>query len=165
MSSRRIITNCCFWSPQDRLHSYADLLSVLRKNEDPADGWRDDSLIRCQYFGKCSGCQFQFLSYEKQLSLKRQVVIKAYKHFSGLDASLVPEIGETLPSPKQYNYRTKLTPHFDQPSASHRANDGEGLNIGFMQKGRRTVMDIEECPIGTVPINTRMKELRQEIRQ
>jgi len=148
----------------DRLHSYADLVEVLRRNAAKEAGWRDDSLIGCKYFGTCGGCQYQFLTYEKQLSLKREVVTKAFKHFSGLDPSLVPGIGETLPSPQQYHYRTKLTPHFDQPTASHRANNGEGLNIGFMQKGRRTVMDIEECPIGTQVINTRMKELREEIR-
>lgn len=36
----------------ESLHSYADLVSVKSPGE-----WRDDSLVKCKYFGKCSGCQ------------------------------------------------------------------------------------------------------------
>ena len=145
------------------MHSYADLVRVLRKSDDPAS-WRDDSRVQCKYFGSCSGCQYQTLSYERQLALKRTVVQKAYRNFSALPAALVPEIGPTLPSPRQYGYRTKLTPHFDQPSKEHRDAGGEGLAIGFQMKGRRTVLDIEECPIATEAINAHLGPARKDIR-
>jgi tRNA/tmRNA/rRNA uracil-C5-methylase (TrmA/RlmC/RlmD family) len=71
------------------------------------------------------------VSYETQLALKRETVRKAFRYFSSrshffyalvltsaadasgstcseLDASLIPEIGETIPSPKQAGYRTKM---------------------------------------------------------
>ena len=41
---------------QDRVHSYADLVKIIRRSEDK-ENWRDDSRIQCKYFGKCSGCQ------------------------------------------------------------------------------------------------------------
>ena len=53
------------------------------------------------------------ISYEKQLDLKRNVVIKAYKNYSGLPQTSVPEIQSTIGSPLQYGYRTKITPHFE----------------------------------------------------
>jgi tRNA (uracil-5-)-methyltransferase len=109
--------------------------------------------------------QYQTLSYPKQLELKRNVVVKAYQNFSSLSESLVPEIGPTLPSPQQYGYRTKLTPHFDAPRPAMIENNGEGFNIGFQQKGRRIVMDIEECPIGTPAINQQMTISRAEAKQ
>lgn len=146
------------------MHSYGDLVKVIRKSEDTV-AWRDDSRISCQYFGSCSGCQYQMLSYPTQLSLNRAVVRKAYANFSNLRAELVPEVQETLPSPKQYGYRTKLTPHFDQPSPEHRRNNGEGLNIGFQMKGRRKVMDIEECPIATKAINDQYKIARKGVKE
>lgn len=59
------------------------------------------------------GCQLQSLPYEKQLEFKRRTVRMAYQRYSGLESSDVPEIGETIPSPKQWGYRTKITPHFD----------------------------------------------------
>lgn len=168
------------------MHSYADLVEILQRSEDKVE-WRDDSRIGCKYFGKCSGCQvspissirachelsykssrcsqYQMLSYEKQLELKRNIVVKAYQNFSHLSNSILPEIGPTLPSPQQYGYRTKLTPHFDAPKPEMIKNNGEGFNIGFQQKGRRVVLDIEECPIGTPAINQQMKLSREETRR
>lgn len=94
-----------------RLHSHADLLEILEPNSE----WRDMSRVQCQYFGKCAGCQYQvnppllsslgstclssakMLSYEKQLELKRDTVIQAYKNYSGAcrTAILPPEHGRT----------------------------------------------------------------------
>jgi tRNA (uracil-5-)-methyltransferase len=117
------------------------------------------------------------LSYETQLDLKRDVVVKAYRNFSGmiyiyfsafecllfwvtdLPDSLIPPILETIASPLQYGYRTKLTPHFEAPPKKYQngrtTTDSAGnviqpdwLKIGFNHIGKRNVMDIEVwlCP-------------------
>jgi tRNA (uracil-5-)-methyltransferase len=62
-------------------------------------------------------------------------------------------IGTTAPSPLEYGYRTKITPHFDAPPRkwvkapenAPLAADGrpEFLKIGFNKIGTRNVMDIE----------------------
>ncbi|EGG10447.1 uncharacterized protein MELLADRAFT_33671, partial [Melampsora larici-populina 98AG31] len=153
----------------DTLHSFADLISIIEFGT-----WRDNSLIKCQYFGKCSGCQYQMISYEKQLELKQIVVEKAFKHFSGLDPSLLPKIEPTLPSPLQYAYRTKLTPHFELPrniKAPQRNGIGIGngngkneLRIGFAEKGRKRVLDIEDCMIATSVINEKLTQERNRVR-
>jgi len=78
-------------------YSLTDFIKVDSPSPD-----RDDSLIRCQYFAKCSGCQFQMLSYKKQLEHKRTIVEKAYRNFSDLDSSQVPPVGDTVESPFQY---------------------------------------------------------------
>ena len=82
------------------------------------------------------------LSYETQLALKKRVVEKAYETFSGLESAFVPAVLPTIASPKQYGYRTKITPHFDVPPKSAKSKDWE-VRIGFDQKGRRNAMDIE----------------------
>ncbi len=113
---------------------------------------RDDAGIGCKYFAKCSGCQLQMLPYEEQLKHKKTIVEKAYRNFSGLDPEEVPPIDDTFGSPQQYGYRTKLTPHFDGPGFNaDRKSKGyrEVPPIGFAEKGRRRVMDIESCPIAT----------------
>lgn len=61
----------------------------------------------------------------------------------------IPRALATIASPNIYGYRTKLTPHFDVPPK--KAKDGQDdaskkeweLRIGFAEKGRRSVMDIE----------------------
>ncbi len=111
---------------------------------------RNDAGIGCKYFSTCSGCQLQMLSYDDQLAHKKTILEKAYKNFSGLDPSLVPPISDTYGSPLEYNYRTKLTPHFDGPKGPKgQRRFTEVPPIGFTIKGRKKVMEIEDCPIGT----------------
>jgi len=70
-----------------------------------------------------------------------------------------------MPSPKQYAYRTKITPHFDIPYAFKKGKAKEPLthlNIGFNEQGSRKVMDIEECPIATTALNKAFGPIRAE---
>ncbi|KAG8894505.1 tRNA(m5U54)methyltransferase, partial [Tulasnella sp. 408] len=130
-----------------RLHSLADLVEVVKPNEE----MRDDS---------------RMLSYDTQLQLKQRIVEKAYKNFSGLPPSLVPPILPTIASPKTYGYRTKITPHFDLPPVAKRkeSDDPAKLPIGFGEKGRRKVMDIEECVIATPVLNQALPGIRENVR-
>ncbi|KZO99561.1 S-adenosyl-L-methionine-dependent methyltransferase [Calocera viscosa TUFC12733] len=180
-----------FAMPQERIlvrigrpahgHSGATLLKVIEPNND----LRDMSRVKCQYFGKCAGCQYQMLSYDTQLDFKRRVVMKAYQHFSNLPESVIPTVLPTIGSPLQYAYRTKITPHFDAPPDQRtrrgkkikpppvektNGNTGLGLHgdwelrIGFDQKGGgRNVLDIEECPIATDIINVGLKIARKTV--
>lgn len=145
-------------------YSLTDYLSIVEPSP-----LRDDSRINCKYFSKCSGCQFQMLDYAVQLQHKRSIVEKAYKNFSNLPAELVPEVIDTMGSPLQYEYRTKLTPHFDGPPGHRSRTDARnGIKkihevvppIGFMLKGRRATLDIEDCPIGTPAVRAGMKRER-----
>ena len=131
---------------------------------------RNDDLIKCPYFAKCSGCQLQMLSYPDQLAHKKRIIEKAYQKFSGLDPKSIPEIGETISSPLQYGYRTKLTPHFDGPQGGrrHRRNGetpkwSEVPPIGFMKKGTRITLDIEDCPLGTEAVRKGMRSERKRV--
>ncbi|EJT99082.1 S-adenosyl-L-methionine-dependent methyltransferase [Dacryopinax primogenitus] len=156
-------------------HSEAKLLEVLEPNPE----LRDMSLVKCKYFGKCAGCQYQMLAYDTQLDVKRDVVVRAYKYFSKLPESSVPTVLPTIASPLQYGYRTKITPHFDappwqrqgrrgkdRPPRAPRENSDWEVRIGFDEKGEgRRVLDIEECPIATGVINEGLKEERKKIQE
>ncbi|KAJ7099227.1 S-adenosyl-L-methionine-dependent methyltransferase [Mycena belliarum] len=148
-----------------RMHSQADLLEVVAPN--PA--FRDDTLVRCKYFGSCAGCQYQMLPYEKQLDLKRDVIVKAYKNYSNLPQAAMPPVESTMPSPLQYNYRTKITPHFEAPTKAQSRDPSnpknstekpEWFNIGFNRVGTHKVMDIEDCPIATPIIRETLPAVR-----
>ncbi|KAK4189928.1 putative RNA methyltransferase [Podospora australis] len=149
----------------DHGYTAADFISVVTPSP-----LRDDSRIQCKYFSQCSGCQFQMLDYAEQLRLKRNTVIKAYKNFSQLDPSLVPEVLETIGSPLQYNYRTKLTPHFDGPKGNIPRKGAAAQKphtscppIGFTPKTSRNVLDIEDCPIATPAVRQGLRDERKRM--
>lgn len=152
--------------PEDN-YTFTDFVKVIEPSPK-----RDDSRVKCPYFANCSGCQFQMLSYDDQLAHKRTIVERAYKNFSNLAPELVPAIGDTMGSPLQYGYRTKLTPHFDGPpgrSSMRKGREGNGPGfvevppIGFMMKGRRATIDIEDCPVGTDAVRQGMKMERERV--
>ncbi|CAK7245613.1 MAG: tRNA(m5U54)methyltransferase [Sporothrix thermara] len=153
-------------------YSVADFIEVIRPSPELRDPLGDSNRVRCQYFGRCSGCQYQMLDYAEQLRIKRRVVERAYRHFSQLPPESVPAVRDTMPSPLQYGYRTKLTPHFDGPPGFRRKNKArhtltEVPDIGFMAKagtgGARATLDIESCPIGTPAVALGMTRERARV--
>lgn len=144
-------------------YSITDFLKVIEPGPQ-----RDDTQIKCQYFGKCSGCQLQMLSYKDQLEHKKKIVEKAYANFSGLIPEVVPTIGDTFPSPLTYKYRTKLTPHFGKARRSNNQEDAsieppEVPPIGFNMKNQTKTMDIEDCPLGTDIVRIGLKKERKRV--
>lgn len=110
---------------------------------------RDDTKISCKHFGHCSGCQLQMVPYENQLEFKTQVVHNAYRQF-GFDTDTLP-IHSTVPSPLEYNYRTKLTPHFGPKR--------DAIKLGFEGMNRR-LFDLDRCEIATEILNKGLKDDR-----
>ncbi|GAB1312911.1 tRNA(m5U54)methyltransferase [Madurella fahalii] len=146
----------------DEGYTAADFISVVKPS-----AIRDDSRIKCPYFAKCSGCQFQMLDYQEQLKIKKNIVVKAYQNFSQLPPELVPEVLDTIGSPLQYNYRTKLTPHFDGPPNNPRRGPKKTHEkmppFGFTPKTSRQVLDIEDCPIATDTVRKGLTDERARL--
>jgi tRNA (uracil-5-)-methyltransferase len=163
-----IVTAKVYKNNPDQNYALADFVKVVKAGEHRTE------TPGCGYFTKCSGCQFQHLPYAYQLEHKRTVVERAYQNFSKLPASSVPKVGDTVGSPLIYGYRTKLTPHFDGPPMARKElknirMNGQKVdwpavpNIGFMLKGTRKTMDIEDCPIGTDAVRAGNKRERKRV--
>ncbi|MFC7336443.1 class I SAM-dependent RNA methyltransferase [Haloferula chungangensis] len=133
----------------DKNHSRADLLEVLEASPDRATP-------ACPLFGECGGCQYQHFTYDAQLAWKTRQVAELLEHMAGITHEVLP----CHPSPKLWNYRSKITPHFDRPK-----NDVIGP-IGFLPNGRRSgQIDVVQCPIAMDEINAALPRLRDETRQ
>jgi 23S rRNA (uracil1939-C5)-methyltransferase len=99
----------------------------------------------CPYFGRCGGCAYQHIDYEHQLAIKRRQVRDVLQRIGKLkDIPLRP----IIPSPKQYEYRNRITVH---------VQDGV---IGFFRRNSQRLIDIERCPISCDEVNRALKELR-----
>lgn len=132
----------------DKSHSQADLVEVLEPSPDRLDP-------KCPLFGKCGGCQYQHLSYDKQLEWKTRQVEELLRHMAGVEATCSPAIA----SPRQWGYRSKITPHFKRP------RDGRIGDIGFLLAGQRShLVDVPHCPIAMDEINAALPEIRERTR-
>lgn len=132
----------------DKNHSQADLLEVIEASADRLEP-------KCQLFGKCGGCQYQHLSYEKQLAWKTRQVEELLEHMAGIKT----EVSAAIPSPKQWGYRSKITPHFKRP------RDGKIGDIGFLLAGQRShLVDVPHCPIAMDEINEALPDIREQTR-
>ena len=128
--------------------SHADLVEIREPSPDRIEPG-------CPHFGTCGGCQYQHLPYQKQLEWKTRQVRELLSHMVGIEA----EVKATIPSPKQWGYRSKITPHFQRPKP------GEDFPIGFLEFNRRTrLVDIYHCPIAMDEINEALQPIRDEVR-
>ena len=130
--------------------SEADLIEVLTPSADRV-------AAPCPLFGQCGGCQYQNLTYVAQLQWKRQQVAELLKHMAKVEHEVLPVIG----SPREYGYRSKITPHFEAPR-----DGGPVTEIGFLKAGRRyDLLDVPQCVIATDPINAALPEIREDVRK
>lgn len=129
-------------------YSEADLIQVLEPSPNRVEP-------RCPLFGQCGGCQYQNMRYEEQVSWKRQQVTELLQHM----AKIVHIVEPVIPSPREYGYRSKITPHFAQP------RDGVITEIGFLaDSSRYRIIDMEHCDIAMDELNARLTSLREETR-
>ena len=99
----------------------------------------------CPYFGRCGGCSYQHMDAAEQLRVKRRQVEQALRRIGRCDS--VP-VGPTVTSPKTYEYRNRITVHFDARA------------IGFFGQGGREIVDIEACLIAEPEVNAALSRLR-----
>lgn len=129
--------------------SHADLLEVVQPSPDRVEP-------KCSLFGTCGGCQYQHLSYPQQLHWKRQQVAELCQRLARLEVPVL----DPVPSPREWNYRSKLTPHFNKP------RNGETGPIGFLAQGNRSrLVDVPQCPIAMETINEVFPAIRKEAKE
>lgn len=98
----------------------------------------------CPLFGICGGCHLQFISYEKQVSMKEEILLDSLQRIGDIDISLSPALTE-----RDFHYR-----HRGQFKVSP-----EG-GIGFYREGTRDIVAIEECPLMIKEINLLLNKLK-----
>ena len=134
-------------------YSEADLLEVLTPSP-------ERTAPTCPLFGRCGGCQYQHLAYPAQLAWKQRQVAELLQHMAGITFPVAP----VIPSPRQFGYRSKITPHFAAPGAAKEAETARPFPIGFLRQGTRfDLVDVPNCPIATEGINQRLTEVRASV--
>lgn len=102
----------------------------------------------CPYYGPCSGCQWQHISYEHQLSLKRRSIANQLSLYPAL-AKVT--IAQTLPDLAKFHYRNhaRFTVRF-------------GGQLGFSNRITRKFIRIDHCMLMNNRINNALGQLQDK---
>ncbi|MHB1130933.1 MAG: 23S rRNA (uracil(1939)-C(5))-methyltransferase RlmD [Chloroflexota bacterium] len=105
----------------------------------------------CRYFGDCGGCQFQHVTYARQLALKEGVVREQLRRLGGLpDAPVRPVLGMAEP----WTYRNHA--RFSALRDGH---------LGFTRHASRALVEIEYCHLMHPAINGALARLQGHCRR
>lgn len=85
----------------------------------------------------CGACQLQFIDYDYQLELKRQITEEAMHHIAGLNI----EVPLTIASPQIKEYRHKVQYPVAETKVSKR------LLAGYYKQKTHEIVNIKHCPI------------------
>ena len=93
----------------------------------------------CQYFGACTGCQWQHISYSHQLVLKRGYVERNFAEYPSLSGT---NIEPCIPAPSLYGYRNHARYTIRREGSP-----------GFVNRITRRFVQTDECLLMTPGIN------------
>lgn len=91
----------------------------------------------CPMQNVCGACQIQFINYDYQLEVKRQIVEDAMHSIGHIDT----KIPLTIPSPQIKNYRHKIQYPVTQTKNSKR------IIAGYFKPQSHEIVNIKYCPI------------------
>jgi 23S rRNA (uracil1939-C5)-methyltransferase len=101
----------------------------------------------CPYFGRCGGCDFQQLTYEKQLAAKAEIIRDCLHRIARLEE--VPEI-VVMSSPREWRYRMRATWQIDRDEQT----------IGYYERGSRCVCDVANCAVLVEQLEETLERMR-----
>ena len=112
---------------------------------------------KCEFFGTCGGCKWQYMGYEHQLFYKQKEVENNLKRIGKID---LPNISPILGAKEQYYYRNKMEFSFsdskwltlDQIKSDRIIENRNAL--GFHIPGMwDKILDIDSCHLQRDPSN------------
>ncbi len=100
----------------------------------------------CEYYGICGGCQFQHITYDAQLNIKKDILYDTFFRLGWKDD--IP-LEEVIPSSKEFFYRNRLRLHVESSQ----------LKMGFVKRKTHEVLKIERCYLAEGVINCVLEKL------
>lgn len=108
----------------------AQILEIVEKSEQRVDPF-------CPMNNVCGGCQLQFIDYDYQLVLKKEIIEDALKSIGNLEI----EVKDPIASPENLNYRHKVQYPIAQTKVSGR------ILAGYYKPKSHEIVNIKYCPI------------------
>lgn len=130
-------------------NSIAKIVEVIKPSPDRVDP-------QCQHFFYCGGCQFQHLEYSKQLEYQIKEIRQQLQHLANVSKDIT--ILTPIPSPKIWNYRSKITPHYRKPQ------NGKIAALGFLHHSNKNqLIHIKQCAIAMPQLNESLPLVHKDL--
>lgn len=123
----------------------AELVGVLERSP-------DEQGPPCPHAGRCGGCSWQSLAYERQLAWKGRIVRDALERVGKVQE---PPVLSVLPSPSEWGYRNKMEFAFGM-------SESGGKALGLRERGSRNIVEVTGCLLQT-PLTMRVLEVVREL--
>jgi 23S rRNA (uracil1939-C5)-methyltransferase len=131
------VENAC---PGDKLR-----IKITKLNKSWANGKIVEILEKSQYrvepfcsmHNVCGGCQLQFIDYDYQLQLKKEIIEDALRTIANIQF----EVKTPTPSPENLHYRYKVQYPISQTKVSKR------ILAGYYKPKSHEIVNIKHCPI------------------
>lgn len=104
---------------------------------------------RCRYYGECTGCQWQHVSYEHQLAMKAQLLREQLERIGEFED---PPVAQPIACDEPWGYRNHA-----------RFTIGPEGKLGFVNRTTRRFVRIDECLIMDNGINEILQELQGKV--
>ena len=101
----------------------------------------------CEYFGQCTGCQWQHVGYDEQLDIKTEIVRDALERIGNFHA---PAVRPAIASPRRLHYRNHARFNVWRESGA----------LGFTHRERRRFVRIDRCMLMHDGINDILAKLQ-----
>lgn len=122
-----------------RDYSVGFVMNVIEPSADRVDP-------PCPVFGKCGGCQLQYIQYERQVAMKDEVLRDTLARLGKVQTDLgAPLWGSNW--------------HYRQKAQFKVSKTGE---IGFFRESSRDVITFEECPLMNDDINALLRKIKEK---
>lgn len=105
-------------------HARAELTALV-------EGSPQRAAPRCTHFGVCGGCHYQHIRYDAQCGIKKSILADQLQRIGKFDR---PPVGEIVPSPAPWNYRSVMQFHIDHQG-----------RLGFWDARAQAVLAVGEC--------------------
>jgi 23S rRNA (uracil1939-C5)-methyltransferase len=103
----------------------------------------------CPYFGRCGGCHYQHMPYERQFSEKTAILREVFSRIGKLE--LPSDVHEISGEP--WNYRNRSQFHLFRGA------------IGYLEAGSHKLCPVDHCPISSPRINEVLQSLIEMMRE
>ncbi len=105
---------------------------------------------RCEYYGKCGGCQLQHIAYDYQLEIKKDLIKESFeKYYDGNFNKIAFKNTIGMEYPWEYRNKTQLPTR----------HDGDKVVVGIYEKDSNRLVYIDKCLIESKLIQETMDKI------